>query len=205
MMMAGKFQIGDVVEVAGQKAAIFYPGQSRWHALWVAPQREDQVEAWLHKRGVYSFHPVQTRNTLRCGVRRQYHRRYLPGYVFARFKGEPLIHQVMSCPWVMGALCRSDGQWGVLEPGSMRAIHQMRKIDADQRVFEARQRARRIADASLRKGDRVMFRSGPLAGFEAEVVTLIAEGGAKVSFQLFGRETLLDAEPDHLVCLQKAD
>lgn len=204
-MMSGNFRIGDVVPVVDHKAAIFAPGKSRWHALWVSPQREDQVEAWLRQRGVYSFHPVQARKLVRCGKVRQYHRRYLPGYVFARFKGEPVVHQVMTCPWVMGALCRSNGEWGVLEPGSMQSIHSMRKIDTEQRVFEAAQRARRISDAMLRKGDRVMFRSGPLTGFGAEVVTLIAEGGARVSFQLFGRETLLDAQPCDLVCLHKTD
>lgn len=204
-MMAGKLQIGDVVPVVAGKAAVFTPGKSRWHALWVIPQREDQVEAWLHQRGVYSFHPVQARKFVRHGKARLYHRRYLPGYVFARFKGDPLVHRVMACPWVMGALCRSNGEWGVLEPGSMRSIHSMRKIDADQRVLEAARRARRIADAALRNGDRVMFKSGPLAGFEAEVVTLIADGGAKVSFQLFGRETLFDTSPDDLVKLLKAD
>lgn len=205
MMMAGKFQIGDVVEVTGQKAAIFYPGQSRWYALRVAPQREDQVEAWLGLRGVYGFHPVLARKARRHGVVREYHRRYLPGYVFARFEGDPIEHAVMACPWVLGALCRSDGEWGILERKRLAAIHSMRKIDLLQKEAKAAARARRFAEARLRRGDSVLFRSGPLAGFKAEVVELTADGGSAVKFEIFGREALIHSSGDNLLPLRKLD
>lgn len=204
MMMAGKFQIGDVVEVAGQKAAIFYPGQSRWYALRVAPQREDQVEAWLGIRGVYGFHPVLARKARRNGVVREYHRRYLPGYVFARFEGDPIEHAVMACPWVLGALCRSDGEWGVLEPKRLQAIHSMRKLDEAQKKARAASLARRQADARIRAGDSAMFRAGPFAGFPCEVVELLADGGAIVRVMIFGRETSAIVDADEFVPVRKA-
>ncbi|WP_283178648.1 transcription termination/antitermination NusG family protein [Gemmobacter sp. 24YEA27] len=184
------------------RAAIFTPGKPDWYALRVAPQREDEAEAWLGIRGVSAFHPVLARQVRRHGILREYHRRYLPGYVFARFKGEPLPHRVMSCPWIIGALCLSNGEWGVLERSGLRKIHAMRKIDAGQRDARAALRARRLAEARLRSGDGVMFRSGPFAGFRAEVVELKAEGGAMVKFELFGRETLIAATDDALIPLK---
>lgn len=201
-MMSGNFRIGDVVPVSTDRAAIFMPGKSRWYALRVAPQREDEVEAWLTRRGVYGFHPVLARKTRRFGVVREYHRRYLPGYVFARFGGDPIEHRVLECPWITGALCRSGGEWGILERQRLTAIHSMRKLDQRQRDARAAARARRFADAKLRSGDSVLFRTGPLAGFRAEVVELKADGGAMVRFELFGRETLVAATDQDLTPLK---
>lgn len=196
-------KVGDVLP-AIPRGAIFEPGLSRWYALRVAPQREDQAEIWLRQRGVYSFHPVLARTSHRCGVPRVYHRRYLPGYVFARFQGDPLQHRVMSCPWIIGALCRTSGDWGVLEHKKLSAIHAMRKIDAEQRMAKAAARALKLADARVRAGDSVMFRNGPLAGFRGEVVDLVADGGAVIRFEMFGREAIISSAPAELIPLRKA-
>lgn len=197
------FRIGDVLpprDVAG----IVLPGPSRWYALRVAPQREDEVEAWLRRRGVYAFHPVLKRQTRARGVVRTYHRRYVPGYVLARFCGDPVVHMVMSCPWVIGALCRADGHWGVLEPSRLQAIHAMRKRDERIERDLAADQLRRREASRMRAGDRAMFRVGPFAELPCEVVDLVADGGVRLRFQLFSREVVVDGVAEDLVPLRKA-
>lgn len=185
--------------------AIYRPGADRWYALRVVPQREDQAEAWLGLRGVYGFHPVLTRKARRFGKERQYHRRYLPGYVFARFPGDPLVHAVLACPFVTGALSfRLSGEWGVLDPAQLRAIHAMRRQDAEDRAARRADAARRRRASLVRAGDVAMFRAGPWAELQCDVVELRADGGARVAFRLFGREVLAEAVAADLVPLRKA-
>jgi transcription antitermination factor NusG len=197
------FRIGDVLpprDVAG----IVLPGPSRWYALRVAPQREDEVEVWLHRRGVYAFHPVTERKVCLRGVSRVYHRRYVPGYVFARFGGEPVVHRVMTCPWVTGALCRADGQWGILDPSRLAAIHAMRKRDERMQQQAAKDQARRRAASRMRAGDRAMFRVGPFAELPCEVVELVTDGEVRLRLSLFGRDVVVAGSADDLVPLRKA-
>lgn len=179
------------------------PGPARWHALRVRRMREDQVEAWLARHGVYAFHPVVRRRVRVRGAVRDYDRRYLPGYVFARFPGPPAVHLVMACPWITGALCRTGGEWGVLDPDGLRAIHAMRRLDADRREAQAAARARAIQAAQLRAGDQALFRAGPLADYCAEVVELTADGGARVQLRLFGGDVLVTARASDLVRINK--
>lgn len=202
MMMAGKFQIGDVVPML-PRSSIVEAGAARWFALRVDPQREDQVEAWLRQRGVYAFHPVKMRQTVRFGKVREYARRYLPGYVFARFPGEPVVHQVMRAPFIIGALTCSKGHWGVLEPKRLQAIHAMRQLDEAQRKDRAAALARRIAGARIRAGESAMFQAGPFADFPCEVVELLSDGGAIVRLMIFGRETRATAKAGELVRAQR--
>ncbi|GHF71083.1 hypothetical protein GCM10017056_47500 [Seohaeicola zhoushanensis] len=185
---------------AGNRA-IFSVGPQRWYALRVPPQREDQAEAWLLRRGVYAFHPVLSRRSVQHGRVREYQRRYLPGYVFARFPGDPLEHLVAGTPFILGALCRSSGHWGILRPQGLRAIYAMRKIDAASE--EARKAVRRRQ--LLHPGDRALFHTGPFAEFPCEVIEIKADGGAKVRLQLFGREILADASDGALTPLHKTD
>lgn len=177
--------------------AIFWPGVVRWYALRVPPQREDQAEAWLKRRGVYAFHPVLRRNVVRYGVTHEQARRYLPGYVFARFPGQPREHMVVASPFILGALCRSDGFWGILRPQGLRAIYAMRKIDQ----AEEASRAERKRAGLLRVGDQALFMAGPFADFPCEVIEVMAGGGAKVRLQLFGREVPFEAKDGTLVPL----
>lgn len=197
--------VGDVVGFRTERPGIFTPGPARWHALRVRPQREDQAEAWLSLRGVYGFHPVLMRKVTRAGRVREYARRYLPGYVFARFPGEASIHAVMSCPFIMGALTLrgGDGQWGILEPRKMRAIYSMRKLDEQVMAKRDAERARRRAMAALRLGDSVMFKGGVFSGLPSEVVELCADGDVRLRLNLFGRETMVDAKAVDLVRTHK--
>lgn len=179
------------------------PGPVRWHALYVSAQKEEQAEAWLARRGVYGFHPVTIRKTRRAGKARQYHRRYLPGYVFARFPGEAIAHAVTACPFVHGALSRWDGSWGVLNPGELRSLHAMRSIDIQLQVADRAEERRQRRVRNLKKGDRAMFKSGPFVDHSCEVVELNGDGGVKVSVQLFGREVLTVSAAEDLVAVHR--
>lgn len=181
------------------RRAIYVPGASRWYALQVEAQREDHAEAWLRLRGVYAFHPVMLRQVRVKGVMRDYARRYLPGYVFARFPGDPWQHLVADSPFIHGALRRSDGEWGILEPRKLRAIHSMRKIDAEAEAMRRGDMAR----ARLQAGDRALFRCGPFADLPCEVIELQGDAGVRVRFRLFGREVLTSAATDTLISLNQ--
>lgn len=196
-----ELEIGDHAPMLGDRA-IFTAGAPRWYALRVLPQAEDQAEAWLARRGVYAFHPVMERRLVRLGKPRVYHRRYLPGYVFARFSGEPVVHRLAASPFISGAICRADGTWGPLNPSELRALHDMRRVDAASEARRISQAARRQREGALKVGDRVMFRVGPFAELRAEVISLRACTGTTVRLHLFGREVDLQADNCDLIALK---
>lgn len=179
------------------------PGAVRWHALLVAPQTEDQTEAWLQRRNVYAFHPVTTRKVTRAGKAREYHRRYLPGYVFARFPGEAIVGDVVSCPFIRGALLRSSGSWGVLNPSELRSLHSMRKLDQEAKVASRLEERRLRRSRNFRKGDRALFKSGAFVEQSCEVVEVLADGAIRLRLQLFGADVLTSANPEDLVALDR--
>lgn len=197
-------QVPAIADAGGRRSLISAPGAARWHALTVTPQCEDRVESWLSLRGVYGFHPVLKRTRRVMGRLREYQSRYLPGYVFARFHGAPAVHLVTACPMISGAICDSRGDWGVIDPNDLRALHRMRAVD--QRVQERRRDAadRRRRAAMVERGDTVLFRAGAFAGMRGEVIELSADGGATVRLTLFGREVDMGAAAIDLVPLRKA-
>lgn len=154
---------GDVLPPVA-RADLVNDGPARWHALRVAPQREDQAEDWLRRRGVYAFHPVLRRVVVRMGRRSEQQRRYLPGYVFARFPGVAVISRVMACPWITGAICLSGGEWGILDPQDLRAVHAMRATDRKARAAEAE--AAELRHQARLDADRIVAQ----AALEAEAL-----------------------------------
>lgn len=206
----GAVRIGDLIGVSQPDSGIFLPGPSRWYALRVAPQREMHAQIWLKKRGVYSFHPVLRRKAVRFGKAVEYQQRYLPGYVFARFKGDPVVHRVCSSPFILSALTYHGGAWGILNPSDLRGLHIMRQVDApagygggpgSARIAD-RVRQRRLC--AMRAGEGALFTGGAFAGQHCEVVELTAEGGAKVRMRLFGGEVLVQARVDDLRAIPKS-
>lgn len=200
----GGMQVPSVTHGGGSRSLISAPGPAQWHALTVSPQCEDKVEAWLGLRGVYGFHPVLKRRRRVMGRMREYPSRYLPGYVFARFHGAPAAHLVTGCPMITGAICNSRGDWGVINPADLGALHRMRAVDSQ---VEERRRStaeRRRRAAMVAAGDSAMFRGGAFAGMRGEVIDLCADGGATVRLTLFGREVDMVAASGDLVPLRKA-
>lgn len=190
MMHYGSLNVGDTVpvETEADARALYRPGEPRWHGVVVPPMREGQCEAWLERRGVYSFHPVTYRTVTIRGKRKRIESRYLPGYVFARFPGPAIWHRVMASLFVADAIRMSSGDPAILAPADLTNIHAMRAID------EAAEEARRNA-AKIRRGDRVRMLSGIFEGEAVEVLSL-DNGRVKIGMTLFGAEREADVAVD---------
>lgn len=168
------------------RAPLFRPGAPRWHALRVRPQSEDFVEAWLDRRGVYAFHPVEQRVGHRHGRAVTWLRRYLPGYVFARFPGTAICHAVAALPHITGAVTVRGGQWACLDGADLRDLHGMAHRALIHQRAEAEAAARARAARALRPGCRALFSAGPLEGQECEVIEIAGSGAVRVRLRLFG-------------------
>ena len=194
-----------VAAVVPQDRVLWSPGPLGWYALRVAPQREAVVEGWLARFGVPSFHPCLMRQVRVRGALRQYRSAYLPGYVFARFPGEPLAHRVRAQGDIHGAICLQGGQWARIDTASMRGLLNMRDraaaIDSDRAAEGARLRALK----SVRAGDRALFRAGPLVGQQCEVVELTGPGAVTVRLRLFGADHHAQAQAGDLVPLRRME
>lgn len=203
-MMHRPLSIGDRLPPASGRVALFEPGPAGWYALRVAPQREGWVEARLALFGVRGFHPVLTRTVVRKGVRKRLVQRYLPGYVFARFPGWPVIHEVLAVPHVLGALTVQSGDWAMIAPEDLRSLYHMRLVDGEIRNAEKEQAARRKAARALTPGGGVLFKAGPFVGLPCEVVEIRGEGEVKVRLNIFGAHQVIKAQASDLVPMRKA-
>lgn len=200
-MMA--WRAGDQAGLAVGAAGLWGDAAGGWYALRVAPQREGFVEAWLARRGVQAFHPVMQRQSVVRGRPRVWYRAYLPGYVFARFPGAPVVHRVLALPHVVGALTLRGEDWARIAPADLRALYDMRQVDADLTDARAAQLARQRAARALRPGGGALFRGGPMAGTRCEVVEIRGAGEVRVRLTLFGGEVIASASPSDLVALRK--
>lgn len=170
--------VGDISAL--ERPPLYVEGTPAWHCLRVMPQREDDCEAWLDRRGVYAFHPVTVRYQTHKGQRIKRVSRFIPGYVFARFPGRINWHAVHASPLVADAIRMRDGRIACLMESDLTALRAM----SDR---EQRERERRAAAQMIRKGDRVRLASGPFEGSEVEVLSLKA-GRATFSLHMFGGE-----------------
>lgn len=181
-------------------AALSAGGAPWWCALRVAAGHEARVRRWLEYRGVTAFYPVTQRRAVRCGKLRVWEAVYLPGLVFACFRGAPIAHRVRACAGVVGAIQTSGGAWARLVPADLVALHRMRQRGED---LDAESRARALAARLVRPGEGALFRAGPLAGQHCEVVTLAGTGRARVRLRLFGADHEAEADISDLVPVRR--
>lgn len=156
---------------------LYQDGPEHWHCLRVMPQREDDCEAWLDRRGVYAFHPVTVRYETHKGQRIKRVSRFIPGYVFARFPGLIAWHVVKASPFVADAIRMRDGRIATLAECDLTALRAM----SDR---EQRERERRAAAQLIRLGDRATIASGPFEGADVEILSIKA-GRATISIRMF--------------------
>jgi transcription antitermination factor NusG len=159
-------RIGDPVAPANIAPVQLGRDVPSWYCLIVRPQQEPRTAAWLALRGVASWRPTEERRVWRGGRKRVARMEYpiVPRYLFARFVGMPLWHEVRACPWITGAV----GREGWPAPISDAAMGEMRGISdrlAAIRAAEARA-------ARIEPGDRVVIETGPLAGFVVDVASI---------------------------------
>lgn len=179
-------KIGDALPFDEQKP-IIHKGRAQWFGLKCVPKAESHLKAWLAIRGIYAFYPVTKarRRIPRSRVKFvEYERRYLPGYVFARFDGEPVWNRFFDqCPFAHDVIrYQLSGQPGPLNPVDLAKLHAMRSVD------EARQESAKQA-RTIRKGDRVRFF---FSGIEFENVEVLEISGmfGKVKLGLLGKDEI---------------
>jgi transcription antitermination factor NusG len=135
-----------------------------WHALITLPRREASAQAWLAQRGIEAWYPVETRwRVLRRGRvrRRPYEAVIVGGYIFARFRDEPVWEVVRECRFLRGVIaydCRPI-------PITDEVMAQMAQVPARLEALRRREAERRL----IRPGDRVVVTEGPLAGWTVDV------------------------------------
>jgi transcription antitermination factor NusG len=157
----------------------------------VYPQREAPTRIWLEEHGVEAFYPVTSSSAIYRGKRITRTRRYLPGYVFAKFPGEPIWWRIMSDPRrnVRDVIRMHDGTPGWLHAETLKQLEAMREVDE-----EAKERDR-IA-RNIRRGDRVRIKTGPFTDFtDVEVVDVRGRQGI-VHIMIFGRATEVEINLD---------
>lgn len=173
------YALGDAAPPRVRAPLLRRPGLLRWHALLVYPRRETAAKAWLEQRGVYAFFPVAV---VRLAYRHRYReitRAYLPGYLFAKFPGEPAWHEVIGSPFIHNTLRRHNGEPGILHPETMESLKAMRTTD--DMLAERRQAA-----TTIRRGCKVRFVRGPFEGWEVEVVDAPTEDGFSFRIAMLG-------------------
>lgn len=172
---------------------IYTDGTPRWHCLTVPPMREKAAEMWLARHGVMAFHPVRARYQTLRGHKRRIVTRYLPGYVFARFPGPVIWHELQACSFIANAIRMQSGEIASLAECDLRVLQSMADVDEAER--DRREMAKRI-----QPGDRVRIMEGAMEGQEVEVLKLKA-GRAVFSIRLFGSDMPAEAEVERLLKL----
>lgn len=156
-------RIGDTVP-GGEEQALVLPGPVQWFGFVTAPQSEAKARAWLRRRGVVAWYPVERIWRDFGGVRRRKvrcERIVVPRYVFARFAGEPRWHLVRECPWLHRVIGFGDRP----RPISDATMGRMAEVPRVLREIRRREEeARRIAP-----GDSARIVDGPLAGWVVDV------------------------------------
>lgn len=162
-------------------------GPARWHALIVYPQREDAAKAWLGRFDVDAFFPVEEVFRWKFNRMMRATRKYVPGYLFAHFAGQPLWHRILDHEagsdrrLIRDVIRMSDGVTpGVLHPETLVRLEGMRDVH---REIETRKQVRR----ALRIGDVARLNSGAYVGSEVEIVRIdTTRGVAKFEIKLIG-------------------
>ena len=175
---------------------IIAEGDPRWHCLFTRQQSESAAVKRLAALGIEAFYPVTERSTTHRGKTRVIQSRYLPGYVFARFPGDPVWHELWpACTFITDVLRLRSGSPGIIRHADLTNIMAMRATDQEQ------DRARK-ARSLIRRGDRVRLRTSPL-GEEVvvEVHTLVTVRGkarGKFDINLFGSTVPGEADIDDM-------
>ena len=157
---------------------IIADGDPRWHCLFTRQQSESAAVKRLAALGIEAFYPVTERQVTNRGKTRVIQSRYLPGYVFARFPGDPVWHELWpACTFITDVLRLRSGSPGIIRQADLTNIMAMRATDMEQ------DRARK-ARSLIRRG-RVRLRAGPFEGQVVELHTLTSSRG-KFTIPLFG-------------------
>lgn len=182
------YEIGQVVQMGqGRPGVLAEAGSARWYALVTRPQREDRALVWLGRQGVTCWYPTVQRYRRHGRRRVAVAQRLAPGYLFARFQGEPrwdvLFDGEPGGRYLRGVV----GRGGFAVPIPDAAMAEVRGLP--QRLLESEaemlERARRAA--RIEPGCRVRVVAGALEGWVVEVSAVHA-GVARLVVPLLASE-----------------
>lgn len=151
---------------------------------------EQKAQDWLHRRGVASFYPVTRRKAIRRGMARWHESRFLPGYLFAEFPGDPIWHKVVASGCISGTLCMSNGNPGIIVPRDLVQLHAMRHRSDE--INETR----KIAE-TIHPGDSAMVIDGLFKGQRVEVIS-VTNGRVTFGLTMFGSDRTAEVSQDML-------
>ena len=164
-----------------------------WHCFWTPPQKEAAAIAWLDRRGVHGWRPVEKRwRRAAHGKRKrvEYEASVVPRYIFARYEGVPQWDILRSCRWISGIV----GVGGVPVCITDDTLAEMKVVpDTLAAIQAAKQAARIISD-----GCQATIMDGPMAGWVVDVgrvsgaaasvvVPALGEGEAKIEANRLNR------------------
>ncbi len=169
-----------------------------WFALCTRSQREKAAKAWLARHGVEAWYPVRYRYT-KHGPRRQRREwRIAPGYVFARFHGQPewstLFAHEPGARWFRGVV-GVGARPIAIRPDQMAAVAGMpQRLLDEERVM--REEAARLARVDVGTSVRIM--DGAFEGFVVDVRE-VTGSMARLLLPLFGHDHEVWCATKHLV------
>lgn len=194
-------KIGDRFDWGGP--VLVAEGVARWHCVLCPPLDEARLVKVLARHGVYAFFAAEAKVMRRNGKRIPYERAFLPGYVFARFKGPVAVHRVKALPFCKDImrLPSDPRRLAVLNPDDLAGLHAMRSrsihLSEDaaeaERRFKARNRPRRGGKARMLSG-----------GFAGKVVDVLEVTGDRMTFRfdLFGKAMEIESDVEAAVAVE---
>jgi transcriptional antiterminator RfaH len=129
--------------------------ETHWFAVHTKPHREDAAAFNIARLDLEVFLPKVKQERVICGIPREVIKPLFPGYLFARFCPATYLHLIRYARGVLRVVSCGDVPLPVDEAiiGEIRS-----RIGPDGYV--------RLEDRSLRPGDRVLVREGPLRGLK---------------------------------------
>jgi len=154
--------LSELTGTLGGEGTMDFYRETHWFAIHAKPHREDMAAMNIARLNVEVFLPKVRQERMVCGVPRDVTKPLFPGYLFARFCPATYLHLIRYARGVLRVVSCGD----VPLPVDEAIIREIRsRIGPDGYV--------RLEDRSLRPGDRVLVREGPLRGltgiFEREL------------------------------------
>jgi transcription antitermination factor NusG len=160
-----------------------------WYCLQVHTSHEQRVAARLGDQKVESYWPSRALTIKHANRRETVRRSLFPGYLFARFRGTPLI---IANPHVLRVL-QSDGEAAVIPDAIVASVRTMEQSPS---VVVAQGSA--LSPAQLAECPEVHIRCGPLTGVVGRVVRQGKHDRVVVSVPMIGKSVSVEVDIEWL-------
>jgi transcription antitermination factor NusG len=185
--MMQNLKIGDVLPIEGKWRIVGAPlVEPEWFALRVMGGREAAATERLVRSDIEVAYPTETTVSYRNGKKYKITKAMVPGLIYAKFRHEPMWHNLRDRRIVTGVVCR-DNMPISLPPDVIRRILHM-PLEAD------RLTAAKLEMLRIREGDKARILTGPLSGFVVDVRSIKDKRVWWASFFGKGEASIVDLE-----------